>query len=184
MRSRMGLLLPVIAFLLAVAASAADLPPAPEGFTWKKIDSVQAAFLMPQGWHFLEAEKEGTRAFFITKEDIDKTGQYETGLSVNVQKLKKDPAPQKAAETIAGLMSVGEIQDFFQTDNGVLKTYGCRVRRTDPAHAPLIIQWLAIGNSRTNTIYLISFESPESSWKEAWGKGEVILKDFRLDDGI
>jgi len=46
------------------------------------------------------------------------------------------------------------------------------------------MHWLAFGNSRTNTLYLILFESPESSWNEAWSKGEVILESFLLDDEI
>lgn len=171
------------AFVVASSATAADLPRAPAGFTWKEIDSVKAAFLVPAGWHFQEEEIDGTRAFFITKEDIGKSGQYETGLSVNVQKLHRDSAPERAAETIAGLMAVGEVQDSFVNESGVLKVYGCRVRHAEAGRPALIVHWLAIGNSRTNTIYLIGFESPEASWKEAWEKGETILKSFRLDDG-
>ena len=172
------------ALLCASAAFAEDLPPAPAGFAWKRIDSVRAAFLVPVGWHFKEEEKDGTRAFFITMEDIDRKGEFETGLTVNVQKLHKDPAQQRAAEAIAGFMQLGEIQDFFDTESGVLKGYGCRIRRADSDRPPLILEWLAIGNSRTNTIYLICFESPEASWKEAWEKGETIFKTFRLDEGI
>ena len=183
MRTRI-LRLRFAAILLASTALAADLPPAPDGFTWKRIDSVKAAFLVPAGWHFQEEASDGTRAFFITKEDIAKSGRYETGLSVNVQKLHKDSAPERAAETIAGLMAVGEVQDSFVNESGILKGYGCRVRRAESGRPALILHWLAIGNSRTNTIYLICFESPEASWKEAWEKGETILKYFQLDDTI
>ena len=50
---------------------------------------------------------------------------------------------------------------------------------------PIFIEHvLAIGNSRTNTLYFIQFESPEATWDEAWRKGEVMLKDFLLDDEI
>jgi hypothetical protein len=28
------------------------------------------------------------------------------------------------------------------------------------------------------------FESPDTTWDEAWKKGEVILGNFRLDDEI
>jgi hypothetical protein len=41
-----------------------------------------------------------------------------------------------------------------------------------------------VGNSRTNTLYTIIFESPDLLWNDAWKKGEVMLKDFRLDDEI
>lgn len=46
----------------------------------------------------------------------------------------------------------------------------------------MILHVLAIGNSRTNTLYLLMFESPGAGWKAAWSKGETMLKDFLLDD--
>ena len=67
----------VAALLLAVSVLAEDPPPAPKGYAWKRIESVKASFLVPEGWHFKEETKDGTRAFFITKEDIDKNGSFE-----------------------------------------------------------------------------------------------------------
>jgi hypothetical protein len=43
---------------------------------------------------------------------------------------------------------------------------------------------LAVGNSRTNTLYIVLFESPDASWDDAWKKGEVMLGNFLLDDEI
>ena len=89
----------VVALLLAFSRPRQDPPPAPKGFAWKRIESVKATFLVPEGWHFKEETKDGTRAFFITKEDIHKNGTFEIGLSVNVQTLKKigaAPSPSSA----------------------------------------------------------------------------------------
>ena len=170
--------------LLADRALAEDPPPAPAGFAWKRMESIKASFLVPDGWFFKEETKDGTRAFFITQEDIDKTGEFQTGLTINVQTLKKDPAPERAREFIAGMAITGQVQDAWQTEVGVLKGYGCRTRRVDEGQPPLIMHSLAIGNSRTNTLYLIFFESPEPTWDAAWKKGEVILEFFLLDDEI
>ncbi|HTO86631.1 MAG TPA: hypothetical protein VMR54_03770 [Thermoanaerobaculia bacterium] len=169
---------------LSAALSAEDIPPAPEGFSWKRIESVKASFLMPKGWYFKEEEKQGTRAFFITREDIDSTGQFETGLTVNVQKFKKDKATVKAAQLVVAMMQPNEVLDEWTTEAGVLKAFGCRVRETEKDHPPLIVHLLAIGNEKTNTLYLILFESPEKSWDEAWAKGQVMLEKFFLDDEI
>lgn len=78
---------------------------------------------MPQGWHFKEESKSDTRAFFITQEDIDRKGEFETGLTLNVAHLKQDKAQEYAAAFIAELgQSPGhELQDTWQTETGVVK---------------------------------------------------------------
>lgn len=170
---------------LAVAAGASEMPPSPEGFSWRKFEPVKAAFLVPDGWFVKEEKAEGLRAaFFITKEPIAAGGQFETGLTVNVQTFEKDPAPLHAAQFIAGLTSTHEVLDTTATEVGVLKGFGCRVKVVEEGYPPMIMQALAIGNSRTNTLYILIFESPEKGWDEAWAKGEVILKEFLLDDEI
>lgn len=178
----------ILASLLLAAftsvALAEDSPPAPEGYSWKKLESVKAAFLMPGGWYFKEETNGDTRAFFITQEDIDKKGEFETGLTLNVFHLKKDKAPERAVALIAEFtQSPGhELQDTWEVKSGALQGLAARFRQTEKGYPPLIKAVLAIGNSRTNTLYLVIFESPESSWKAAWAKGETMLKDFLLDD--
>ena len=46
-----------LVFLVATRLAAEELPATPEGFTWKKIDSVKAAFLIPDGWFFQEEKR-------------------------------------------------------------------------------------------------------------------------------
>ncbi len=170
--------------LLGAVANGEDPPKAPEGFAWKKIDSVKATFLVPEGWHFKEERKDETRAFFITQEDIDRKGQFETGLTVNVSHLKEERAQDRATAIIAALaQNPGhELQDAWESETGVLKGIGGRIRRTETGHSPLLMNVLAVGNSRTNALYLIIFESPEANWKAAWSKGEPMMRLFVLDD--
>lgn len=47
---------------------------------------------------------------------------------------------------------------------------------------PLEMAWLAIGNDRTNTLYLLWFESRESNCASAWKTGEPMIHKFSLDD--
>ncbi len=172
-----------LAILAAVRLFAEDLPPAPEGFAWKRIDSIKAEFLVPKGWFFKYEENADGRAFFISQESIEKGGEFATGLSVNVVKLKKDAAPERAMKVIAEYSQLGKVQKLWEAENGALKLYGARIHVTKDPPA-FTEQVLAIGNSQTNTLYVIFFESPDASWDEAWKKGEVILGDFRLDDEI
>lgn len=75
--------------------AAIDVPPPPPGFTWQEIPELKAAFLKPNGWFFNREEQKGTLAYFITKENIETNGQFQTGLTVNVFHLKKDPAVER-----------------------------------------------------------------------------------------
>jgi hypothetical protein len=77
---------------------AADLPTAADGFTWQEVPELKAAFLKPQGWFFKREEQKDTLAYFITKENIDQSGDdFKTRLSVNVfRKLKKSKAIDQA----------------------------------------------------------------------------------------
>jgi hypothetical protein len=173
----------VLALLAAASLAAEDLPPAPGGFRWQKIDSIKAAFLVPTGWHFLEEKKGEVRGVFISREDIGIVGEFVTGLTINVEKLKTGSAPDRAAMVIAQLSALGKVQQAWQSEEGALKLYGARIHVTaDPP--PFTEQVLAIGNSRTNTLYTIIFESPDLLWDDAWKKGEVMLRDFLLDDEI
>jgi hypothetical protein len=81
--------------VLATAASAQTPPPAPAGFAWKHIESLKAAFLMPDGWHFKERSAPAdTRSFSITEENLDTSMEFETGLLIEVTRLEKDDAQE------------------------------------------------------------------------------------------
>jgi hypothetical protein len=174
--------------LLAAARLSAEGPPtAPEGYSWQRIDSVKAAFLMPKGWYFKEeTPRPGVHAFFISQEDIGKGGEFETGLTVNVFVPSEGKAQERALAHIAGLAQTpgNELQETWQMETGVLKGVGGRFRRVDKDYPPLIMHVLAVGNSATNTLYIIMFESPEKTWDKAWVKGEQMMKLFVLDDEV
>src|SRR5258708_207703 len=93
-----------LALFLIQCLYAVDLPKRPAGFSWQEIPELKAAFLKPDGWYFKREDQKGTLAYFITKENIDQNrGQFETGLTVNVFHLKKDPAAEKGKALIASM---------------------------------------------------------------------------------
>lgn len=173
-----------IALLLVLAAAplAAQDTPAPEGYAWKKLDPINASFLLPAGWHFKAERVDRALAYFLSEEDIDVKGEFETGLTLNVSHV--EDARKRAVATLAMLAHApgNEVQDAWETQTGVLKGMGARIRQTEKGSDPLVMVVLAIGNSRTDALYLLIFESAEARWKKAWEMGEKMLKLFVLDD--
>ena len=121
-------------------------------------------------------------AYFLSEEDIDVKGEFETGLTLNV--VHADDAQKKGLATLALLAQTpgNEVQDTWETQTGVLKATGVRIRKTEKGSDPLVMVVLAIANTKTNALYLLIFESPEARWKKAWARGETMLKVFTLDD--
>jgi hypothetical protein len=85
-----------LASLFAHAVPATDLPAPPPGFTWQEIPELKAALLRPKGWFFKREEVKGTLAYFITRESIENGGEFQTGLTVNVFRHKKENAVETA----------------------------------------------------------------------------------------
>jgi hypothetical protein len=71
------ILLALFAVIPVQTIAAIDVPSPPPGFTWQEIPELKAAFLKPNGWFFKREEQKGTLAYFITKEDIGKNGQFQ-----------------------------------------------------------------------------------------------------------
>ena len=114
-------------------------------------------------------------------------GEFETGLTINVTRLKKGNAQERTPAYLALFAQTpgNELLDAREKEMGVLEGIRGRIRRTEKNRAPVLMEVLSVGNSRTNTVYLFFFESPEASWERAWSKGEQILKLFlRLNDGV
>ena len=92
----------VMTFVLSTPISSApNLPTAPDGFSWKRIEEIHASFLLPDKWHFKSEANGGTLAYFLSAEKIKKSGRFETGLTINVFKNLKDKDAVAYAESYA-----------------------------------------------------------------------------------
>src|SRR5262245_7870162 len=167
-------------------AAALELPDPPPGFSWKQIPELKAAFLMPDGWYFKSEEQKGTLAYFITAENIDTGGRFDTGLTINVKPhLGGRDAVQYAKAYISQMGQQNELIRQWETEAGLLHGFGCVTRVPADETGPAIVMHnLAIGNSKTNTLYVFFFESPESEWERAWKTGEKMMTLLVLDDEI
>jgi hypothetical protein len=167
---------------LLEAAIAIDLPSPPPGFTWQEIPELKAAFLRPNGWFFKREEQKGTLAYFITKEDIEKNGEFQTGLTINAFHLKQESAVERGKHLIDQLAATKHAKAWAQ-DIGPFKEFGCLYKDAD-ASGTSVVHTLTVANPKTNTMYLFIFESPESNWDASWKLGKQIMDTLAIDDEI
>ncbi len=160
-----SLLLALLTSLVVYALPAIDLPSPPPGFTWQEIPELKAAILRPNGWFFKREEGKGTLAYFITKENIENNGQFQTGLTLNVFRLKKESAVEKGRNFIYQLAN-RQHGEKWAREVGPFKEFGCLTKDTEPGGTS-VVQTLMVANPKTNTLYLLIFESPESEWDSA-----------------
>ncbi len=163
--------------------NAAEVPSPPEGYTWKHVDEIKAAFLLPTGWHYLKEEKGNTLAIFLSKEKINEGSIFDTGVSINV--FRENPsAPRQLKEIIEGLaqkngstVSETYIDPFIR-----LNTQYESVRNTDGVKIRIVD--IALVNVKTKTSYLIIFESPVSLWEKNWSIGKIIVDTLAIETDI
>jgi len=166
--------------LVALTLRALDLPKPPSGFTWQQIPELKAAFLKPDGWFFKQESDKGTLAFFITKEDLKRSGQFETGLTVNVFRVRQGSAVERGKALIEKMASEHHAKQWEQSF-GPFKEFGCLIKDTD-ASGTIVMHSLTMANPKTNTLYLFMFESPESKWDVEWKLGKQIMDTLAIDD--
>lgn len=167
------------------------LPELPQGFSWQDLPSIRASFPIPEGWHFKEESRGDTRAFFITRESIERQGSFDTGLTVNAflnfrQSTGFEPSVY-ARDYMTTQREMESMSEIVAVDDGSLTTYrrhfrartvgGRRVR-------PINLYTEATGNDETGTAYLILFESPSFKWPRDATIGETMINNRVLDKHI
>src|SRR5438270_4950469 len=156
------ILLTLFAVIPVQTITAIDVPPPPPGFTWQEVPELKAAFLKPEGWFFKQENEKGTLAYFITREDLAKNGEFATGLTINVFHLKKDSAVEHGKAMIDQMAAQHNVKAWNRAA-GPFQEFGCELKDTD-ASGTIVMHALTVANPKTNTLYLFIFESPATSW--------------------
>jgi hypothetical protein len=171
-----------VLFLFCLPAVPINVPPAPPGFSWQEVPDLKAAFLKPSGWFYREETQPETLAVFITKEDISKVGEFQTGMSLNVFHLRKDRAVDRGKDMVTNIAKAKHAE-MWTRKFGPFVEFGCQVTDAD-ASGTIVMHVLTVANPKTNTLYYFTFESPESSWDDAWKLGKQIIDMLALDDEV
>ena len=157
-------------------ASFAD---APSGFEWYVFEAGDSACLRPLEW-FVKAEVKGdTAALFMSKENIDKEGKFETGLSLNVirkshAKTGKSPS-QYARAYLDELVSAHDDAQRFENPPqdgmpGIGATY-----LDQKASPPVVIYTFLLADDASDILRIFILEAPQREWAEVWARNEKIL---------
>jgi hypothetical protein len=158
-----------------------DLPAPPDGFQWKWCDKVGVGLPQPTGWFFKSQSENGTDAFFVTKEDIETEGEFQTGLSLNVISRASRSGIPTASEYALRLASRGiedkaSVLDVIPlSDIGHAKTVSYRIK----ARGSVIHHFLIADDG--DRVFIFIYESPQSEWDEAWKIGEQMLTNLPID---
>ena len=184
------LLLLLLAWPAAAQRYDAWLGTPPAGMAWQPLPEAKAALLLPVGWHY---RAKGTRVaptYYLTQEAVGESSEFATGLSLQVVRKATARTRHPAAE-YAGLllMRTGfgpgrqRLADTA-TVAGPWHYWAVRYREVTPDAEARIIYQLALANAKTDTLYLLTFESPEKEWPAAWALGAVMVREWVLDSRI
>lgn len=168
-------------FVLVTALNAAPpkWPEPPAGFSWVNFDAARCAVLKPNGWHLKWETKEKTAAMFISKENIDTAGSFQTGLTVNFMAKVKKSTGLKSSKYAQAFLGKAEqehplLKKAFTVKLGKnINGFGLRVKMKD---APTqIVHYFLIADDNEDSLTLMIFEAPDSSWDSDWLSGEKML---------
>ena len=96
--------------------------------------------------------------------------------------LKKDSAVDRGKGIVQQLATTKDVKAFEQ-DAGPFQKFACLAKDTDSS-GTVVIYTLAVANPKTNTLYLVIFEGPESDWDAAWKLGKQMVDMLPLEESI
>ena len=174
---------------LPAAAQRYNVPLAapPAGFAWQPLPVSKAAMLLPDGWQYRAEGEKNSLTYYLTQEAVGESGEYQTGLSLQVVRKVKArtgrPAPEYA-ELLLLRTGFGPGQQQLEKTaavEGPFRKRTVRYREAPPEAKARVVYQLALANAKTDTLYLLTFESPEKEWPEAWRLGAVMVRELVLD---
>ncbi|GAB3858357.1 hypothetical protein GCM10028822_33200 [Hymenobacter terrigena] len=165
----------------------APLATPPAGFAWQALPDGKAAALLPAGWYYRAEGQKGAPTYYLTQEQIGESGEFQTGLSLQIVRKATAHTKRSASEYAELLMmrtgfSRGQqVLEKAAATEGIWHKWTVRYRDAPPDADPRIVYQLALANAKTDTLYLLTFESPEKDWAAAWALGEVMVRELVLD---
>ncbi len=169
----------------------AGLPEPPEGYEWVIAPESFVAFLVKEGWYYLEEFETDVNAYFVTQENIADLGFFTTGLTMNVFTNVEGDAAEFAelfitlmsqAETTTEVLASGDYEEDGLASFWVV----ILTEHDDPAYSEAdrfkTIYFLSYANTTNNYLYLILFESPTGDWEAQEETAEILLTSFVFFD--
>jgi hypothetical protein len=168
------------------------LTEAPKGFTWRQMPFIKASVLMPDDWFFsfIPDNREEKYIYHISKENIEQSGVYETGLDFRAMrgvpaKTKGKLPSEYSASAVSDTEKMVKFTKKWEETKGIFKEIGYMYVDSSNEKESISVYRLYISNDKTGTVYVLTFEGPTRSWDELWKNvGEVIFKNLSIDESI
>lgn len=175
-----GLIIAALGFS-AHAQRVTSLKPAPAGYSWYSDADAGATLLKPDGWFVKTEVKDDTNALFISKEDIAVSGEFQTGLSLNLlHGVKKKTGVSSTRYAVSFLSKAlegnEELMSFANPANG-MTSIGLRIKNQ---HLAKVIHYYLVANDADDSLRIFMFESPTENWDAAWKIGEPMFRNLIL----
>ena len=181
----------LLLLLLALPAVAqkydVKLAQPPVGFTWQALPQIKAAMLLPTGWYFKAEGDKGSNTYYLSREEIGEAGEFDMGMSVHVVRKAKAQTRRPAAEYADLLMLRAghgpgrQPLEKASSVEGPFRKWTVRYRESAPGAEARIVFQMALANVKTDTLYLLTFESAEADWPNAFELGEAMMRELVLD---
>lgn len=168
---------------LTVSVRAEDPPEIPADFEWYTFAEGDIACPRPRGW-FVKTELHGdTVAMFFSKENIDKEGEFKTGLSVNIVrriKARMGRSPSRYARALLDLLNQ-RYPDAERIENASQDGMpGIGLVYVDDARQPAIVVYnFLLADDENDVLRAYVLESPQADWEQTWALGKIML-DCRI----
>jgi hypothetical protein len=173
------------AFAFAVASGVvatdqtAAFADAPGGFEWYVFEAGKSACLRPLDW-FVKTEVNGdTAALFLSKENIDKEGKFETGLTLNVARRIHERTGRSPTQYAQAYLDVlvekhPDAKRFENPDQDGMKGIGAAYLDEEASPAVVIYTFL-LSDDESDILRIFILESPQKDWPEVWARGQQML---------
>jgi hypothetical protein len=169
----------------AIASEPPALPPAdaPSGFAWYVFEAGDSACLRPLDW-FVKTEVKGdTAALFVSKQDIDKEGKFDTGLTLNVLRgirRKTGKAPSEYARAYLDELLAKHVQAkrFENAPQDGMPGIGAAYVDSESS-PPVVIYTFLLADDEYDILRLFILEAPQEDWAAVWARGQQML-DCRI----
>ena len=153
----------------------------PPGYSWVFIPGASTALLRPDGWFVKTDVANDTIAGFITLENLQERGEFETGLTFSFVR-----GISKKSRTSAIKYAVAFIHEAATTKEVLLEPWGNELApdllgvglryREGTGDTAVIVQNYLIADDAGDTVRFFVFKSPEANWDAMWKFGETMMK--------
>jgi hypothetical protein len=167
----------------AIKIQKKTLPPgeAPAGFEWKYVEESKSWFLLPNNWYYQEEKKDNTIAVFITKEKINP--EFTTGITINIYPKLQTSAEEYAKNFHAEFIKQGTLLDVSKQDTGHFLMYRSIIKsKIEDEFLRLFL--LTFINPRSNTLYIVLYETPDKEWDTNWPIAKTVLSILGFNDAF